>query len=121
MDMAMDAPVPKTLGEKLPLSDTAMDAPVPKTLREKRPLSDTDIDAPVPKTLGEKRIRVDFNPSKGGEVQEIKEMGAVFINKLAALRDRSKDPEFQRLVALALTETESANMWAVKAATWTSD
>lgn len=72
----------------------------------------------APPTVGELRIRIKFNASGSAEVDELKRMGAEFINKCNAMRARSKDSEFQRVVALAMTEAEAANMWAVKAATW---
>lgn len=68
------------------------------------------------KSLGEKRVRTSFNPSDNSIVQSIKERAAEFINYI---NDNvpAADSESGRLKALALTEIETAAMWAVKAAT----
>lgn len=64
------------------------------------------------KTTGEQRVRTAFNPSQDGIVDQIKQKTAELINLCEELKD--KDP---RLASLAMTEYESAGMWAVKAAT----
>jgi len=63
-------------------------------------------------TLGEDRVRVKFNPSADGIVDQIKQKTAELIDLCETIKD--KDP---RLVALAMTHYEDAAMWAVKAAT----
>lgn len=63
-------------------------------------------------TVGEKRVRTEFNPSKDGIVDQIKQKTAELINLCEDLK--AKDP---RLASIAQTEYESAAMWAVKAAT----
>lgn len=73
-------------------------------------------------TLGEKRVRVEFNPSKGEIIQDIKQTTAELINLLESFRssepkDSVPNPEFQRLISIAQTEYENAAMWAVKAVT----
>jgi hypothetical protein len=68
-------------------------------------------------TLGEKRVRTSFNPSDDSVVQNIKERIAEVINYVND-NVTSKDGEQGRLKSLALTELETAAMWAVKAATY---
>lgn len=63
-------------------------------------------------SIGEERVRVAFNPSTSGVVDEVKQKTAELINICEGLKD--KDP---RLAALAQTAYEEAAMWAVKAAT----
>lgn len=72
------------------------------------------------KTTGELRVRVDFNPSLKGIVDEIKQKTAELIDLTESIRegeDLFKSPEKSRLVAIAMTSYEEAAMWAVKAAT----
>lgn len=71
-------------------------------------------------TLGESRVRTEFNPSKDGTVDQIKQRSASlidYINEMELPKDSPKYGEFKRLQALALTHIEDAAMWAVKAAT----
>lgn len=82
-------------------------------------------------TIGEKRVRTEFNPSKDGIVDQIKQKSAELINLMQALRnDEAAKPENDtpaklnenageklRLVSIAQTTYEEAAMWAVKAAT----
>jgi len=63
-------------------------------------------------SVGEKRVRVEFNPSANGMVDQIKQKSAELINLCEELK--AKDP---RLASLAQTAFEEAAMWAVKAAT----
>jgi hypothetical protein len=66
-------------------------------------------------TKGEDRVRIDFNVSGSGLVDDIKRKAAELID----LCDKnSKNPEEQRLWALAMTHFEDGAMWAVKAATF---
>jgi len=67
-------------------------------------------------TFGEKAVGLTFNPSGDERVQRLKAMYAAIIDELDAMRgDRS---EQARLVSIAITEAQGAQMWAVKAATW---
>lgn len=63
-------------------------------------------------TVGEQRVCVEFNPSKAGIVDQIKQKTAELINLCEELK--TKD---DRLASLAQTSYEEAAMWAVKAAT----
>jgi hypothetical protein len=67
-------------------------------------------------TLGEDRVRVKFNPSADGLVDQIKQLTAELIDLCNADRDND-NPEANRLWSLAMTHYEDAAMWAVKAAT----
>ena len=66
-------------------------------------------------TLGQFRVGISFNPSADPNVDAIKTQAAALIDLINALP--SQDSEQARLKALAMTEIESAAMWAVKAAT----
>ena len=86
------------------------------------------------KTLGENRVRIDFNVLKNDSVYTIKQKTAELINYCQALRnDESVKPENDtkekleenskekfRLISLAQTAYEEADMWAVKAITFTN-
>ena len=63
-------------------------------------------------SIGEQRVRAEFNPSKDGIVDQIKQKTAELINLCEDLK--AKDG---RLASLAQTGYEDAAMWAVKAAT----
>jgi len=63
-------------------------------------------------SIGEQRVRVEFNPSANGVVDEIKQASAHLINLCESLKEKDG-----RLAALAQTAYEEAAMWAVKAAT----
>lgn len=68
-------------------------------------------------TYGQKAVGLNFNPSNDPTVQKIKELYAElidFINQMPCA-DRS---ERMRLIKIAITEAQTAQMWAVKAATW---
>ena len=63
-------------------------------------------------SIGEQRVRIEFNSSNSGLVNQIKRKTAELINLCEDFKE--KDP---RLAALAQTAYEEAAMWAVKAAT----
>lgn len=83
-------------------------------------------------TLGEQRVRTDFNPSKTGLIDQIKQKTAELINLMQAVRndeasktyDKSIDAKNEvsgeklRLISLAQTAYEEAAMWAVKSITF---
>jgi len=64
------------------------------------------------KTIGELRVRINFNPSAGTVVDQIKQKTAELINLCEELKAKDR-----RLASLAQTSYEEAAMWAVKAAT----
>lgn len=71
-------------------------------------------------SFGEKAVGLTFNPSGDKKVQEIKEVFAKAIDILNDMRPEynGKPNEVSRMLAIAITEAQTAQMWAVKAATW---
>lgn len=69
-------------------------------------------------TFGEKAVGLSFNPSGFGAVDEVKESYAKIIDQLNKLRESIEDGEVKRLTSVAITEAQTAQMWAVKAVTW---
>jgi hypothetical protein len=71
-----------------------------------------------PLTFGEKACGVSFNPGGNPHVNSIKEKFAEIIDELNALRDAAASNEVKRMHSIAITEAQTAQMWAVKAVTW---
>lgn len=69
-------------------------------------------------TYGQKAVGLTFNPSGDALVQAVKQGYANIIDDLANLREQASDPEKKRLCSIAITEAQTAQMWAVKAITW---
>lgn len=69
-------------------------------------------------SYGGKAVGLTFNPSKLLSVQVIKIAYANVINDLDQSRKDTEDGEKKRLLSVAITEAQSAQMWAVKAVTW---
>lgn len=69
-------------------------------------------------TLAEKMAGVPFNPSNDPHVANCKEEFAACIARMIALRDAAHDSEVKRMASVAITEMQTAQMWAVKALTW---
>ena len=69
-------------------------------------------------TYGEKACVVSFNPGGLENVAKIKADFAMIVDKLDATRDASSNPEVKRMLSIAITEAQTAQMWAVKAVTW---
>ena len=68
-------------------------------------------------TLGDSRVGIDINPSGSKTIAEIKRRAADLIGAVDAIELPGEAPgEIARLKALAMTEIESAVMWAVMAA-----
>ncbi len=68
-------------------------------------------------SIGEDRVRVKFNPSAVGLVDQIKQKSAELIDLCESMVDPIGTVEQLRLIKLAQTHYEDAAMWAVKAAT----
>lgn len=69
---------------------------------------------------GEMRVGITFNPSSSALVDQLKRQAADFIDLVNTIDSDSHTPlgnERGRLKSIAMTEIESAAMWAVKAAT----
>ena len=70
-------------------------------------------------TFGEKAVGLNFNPGGDVTVNQVKAMYANIIDTLDTLRNfASSSSETKRLCSIAITEAQSAQMWAVKAITW---
>lgn len=69
-------------------------------------------------TFGQKAVGLTFNTSGDALVQAVKQAYANVIDDLANLREQTNDPEKKRLCSIAITEAQTAQMWAVKAITW---
>ena len=68
-------------------------------------------------TYGQKAVGLTFNPSNDQTVQRIKELYAEIIDLLMTI-PCGPTSERTRLVKIAITEAQTAQMWAVKAETW---
>lgn len=75
-------------------------------------------------TFGQKAVGLTFNPSNDVNVQAIKEAYAKVIDICNDIRnsqipDTMKNSnERNRMLSIAITESQTAQMWAVKAVTW---
>lgn len=69
-------------------------------------------------TFGEKAVGLSFNPSGDDAVAQCKAEFAAVIDRMNDLRAVSDNPEVKRMASVAITEVQTAQMWAVKAITW---
>ena len=69
-------------------------------------------------TYGMKAVGIKFNPGGLSEVEELKLIYARAIDIMDNLRTQSESGEQKRLASVAITESQTAQMWAVKAITW---
>jgi hypothetical protein len=69
-------------------------------------------------TFGQKAAGVSFNPSNNAQVDAIKEKFADIIDLLNDIRTKSPGSDETRMLSIAITEAQTAQMWAVKAVTW---
>lgn len=70
-------------------------------------------------TPGQKLCGVSFNPGQRKDVADIKQTFAVMVDFIGSLAERDPDDyEFNMVAHAALQSLMSAQMWAVKAATW---
>jgi len=85
-------------------------------------LSDQMREATRPKTYGERAVGLSFNPSGDDGVRRIKELYAEIIDIMDGMRNveanNMSTGEHKRLASVAITEAQTAQMWAVKALTW---
>jgi len=70
-----------------------------------------------PLTFWQKAVGFTFNPSGDLDVQAIKQIFANAIDKMNELRGTDRN-ERARLLSVAITEAQGAQMWAVKGITW---
>jgi len=73
---------------------------------------------PLELSFGQKAVGITFNPGGNANVNAIKEHVANYIDFLNTLRETSSNPEVKRQLAVAITEAQTSQMWAVKAVTW---
>jgi hypothetical protein len=75
-----------------------------------------------PLTFGEKSVGITFNPGKNERVESIKQKFAAIIDELQEIKNPSsgamQNGEVARMLSVAITEAQTAQMWAVKAVTW---
>ena len=69
-------------------------------------------------TYGQKAVGLSFNPSGDDKVARVKQMYADIIDMMDDLRTSAGRGEAGRLASIAITEAQTAQMWAVKALTW---
>jgi hypothetical protein len=69
-------------------------------------------------TYGEKAVGLTFNPSNDDAVSACKAAFAIVINQVNDLRNTTDNAEVKRMCSIAITEAQTAQMWAVKAITW---
>ncbi len=69
-------------------------------------------------SYGEKAVGLTFNPSGDPAVNACKAAFAIVINQMNDLRNTTENPEVKRMCSVAITEAQTAQMWAVKAITW---
>lgn len=69
-------------------------------------------------TFGQRAVGLTFNPGGREDVTNCKTSLAALIDQMHELRTTSDDPEQKRLASVAITELQGAQMWAVKALTW---
>jgi hypothetical protein len=69
-------------------------------------------------TYGEKAVGLSFNPSSDDAVHQCKKEFAACIDRMNELRNSTDNAEIKRMASVAITEAQTAQMWAVKAITW---
>lgn len=69
-------------------------------------------------TFGQKAVGLSFNPSGDDAVAQCKQGFASEIDRMSELRSTTESAEVRRLASVAITELQTAQMWAVKALTW---
>ncbi len=69
-------------------------------------------------TYGEKAVGLTFNPSGDPKVQQVKQLFAQIIDLCNDARTEAGQGEKARLFAVAITEAQTAQMWAVKGITF---
>ena len=69
-------------------------------------------------SYGEKAVGLTFNPGNNHEVDKCKREFAAVIDRMNYLRNLAEDAEVKRMASIAITEAQTAQMWAVKAITW---
>lgn len=68
-------------------------------------------------TYGQKAVGLNFNPGGDENVNKVKQFYAQIIDLINDMLDGTPS-EKARLIKIAITEAQTAQMWAVKAITW---
>jgi len=79
-------------------------------------MSEEPVDAKL-FSFGDNAVGRNFNPSGNEKVDKLKELYAAIIDVLNDDRGENRD-ERARLASVAITEAQTAQMWAVKAVTY---
>ena len=69
-------------------------------------------------SYGQRACGVNFNPDQRIDVADMKTAFANIVDVLNKKRFHTEDAEAKRLLSIAITEAQTAQMWAVKAITW---
>ena len=69
-------------------------------------------------TYGEKAVGLSFNPTNDSAVDKCKRTFAEAIDQLNNLRNQTESQEVKRMCSVAITEAQTAQMWALKAITY---
>jgi len=69
-------------------------------------------------TYGGKAVGITFNPSNDNLVDRIKAKYAEIIDICNDQRNKEVSPETKRILSIAITEAQTAQMWAVKGVTF---
>lgn len=69
-------------------------------------------------TFGERAVGLSYNPSGDMKVDALKKIFAEIIDLCNEARASATSSEAKRFFTVAITESQSAQMWAVKAITW---
>ncbi len=72
-------------------------------------------------TYGQKAVGLTFNPSGDPDVIKLKQASADFIDMCNELRGATTSSEKRRMYSLAISDAQAAQMWSVKAATWSDE
>lgn len=72
-------------------------------------------------SYGQKAVGINFNPGGHPKVNEIKELYARIIDLLDEQRTHAGHSEKGRILSVAITEAQTAQMWAVKGVTWSGE
>lgn len=69
-------------------------------------------------TFGEKAVGLGFNPSGTDADASCKKEFANIIDSMDRLRATTTSDEVKRMASIVITKVQTAQMWAVKALTW---
>ncbi len=74
-------------------------------------------------SFGQNAVGLTFNPSGDDNVSACKQEFATAIDRMHELREKHRGTteagnEIARMASVAITELQTAQMWAVKALTW---